>query len=65
MKQYAVFVGDRFYPSGGMKDFAAEFESYSEAMAYVNGAVREWGKWAQVADMSEGKILYETQSERA
>ena len=57
MKRYLLFAGDDFYPSGGMGDFIADFDSLEKARA----AEDEWyrkvvvpdSKWSQIYDQQE------------
>ena len=38
MKRYLAFLCDRFYPSGGMKDFLSDHETLEEAIAAVHAS---------------------------
>jgi hypothetical protein len=51
---YFVFYGERFYPSGGWKDFSAAFKSLEEAVEYIE-AIDPCCAWAHV--MHKGKVV--------
>ena len=36
MKEFLLFAGDEYYPSGGMLDLKGMFDSREEAQAYVD-----------------------------
>lgn len=48
MKRYLLFVGDVYYPNGGMDDFCGGFDSLDDAKKYINPAIdyiRAMEKW--------------------
>lgn len=41
VKRFLVFGFDSYYPAGGWNDFKASFDSYEEAVAWINGDLRD------------------------
>jgi len=39
MKRYITFIGDEYYPMGGMLDFSGDFETIEEAKAFIEEKV--------------------------
>jgi hypothetical protein len=35
MKRYLAFIGDNYYPEGGMDDFEGDFDSLEEAKIFI------------------------------
>jgi hypothetical protein len=35
MKNYLVFIGEYYYPNGGIKDFKEDFNTLDEAKQYI------------------------------
>ncbi len=58
MKRYAVFAGERYYPSGGWNDFEGAFESLAEAEAEGEKHTDVLG-WFHIVDMTDGTIVKE------
>lgn len=61
MKRYLAFIGEVYYPSGGMGDFIGDFDTLEEAIIFIKKSVDEskysetfeqqWGyTWAHVWD---------------
>ena len=44
MKKFMVFTGSDYYPSGGMKDFRADFDTLDEALKFLvkDPESRDW-----------------------
>ena len=60
MKRYLAFMGEHYYPAGGMEDFVASFDSQDEAVDYI---IKRSGKdwmytWAHIYDMELYKIVW-------
>lgn len=51
IKRYAVFSGDRFYPSGGWYDYRSSYDTLDEAVEAQTS-----GDWRHVVDLSTGQI---------
>lgn len=45
MKDYLVFLGEIYYPSGGWEDFRVDFDSLEEALNYIKSKepLYNWG----------------------
>ncbi len=54
MNRYALFAGDRYYPSGGWEDYRGSFKTADEAMAEVT--LVEF-TWAHVVDLQFGIMV--------
>ena len=54
LKRYIVFAGDHYYPSGGISDYSADFDSMGEALGYMHQLGSEW---AHVFDTEKGKYM--------
>lgn len=52
IKRWAVFAGDNYYPSGGMGDFRASFDTKEEAKDFSKDL--RW-EWIEIYDMEEYK----------
>ena len=53
MKNFALFAGDNYYPSGGMLDLVGRFDSVEEAVAGAKAPEDdeyEWATWGRVYD---------------
>ena len=60
MKRYLVFAGFQYYPVGGMKDFAGDFDDLDEAVALMIAKMKEYGMaWGQVWDNQERELIKE------
>ena len=35
MKRYLLFIGDRYYPNGGMRDFKSSYDTIDEIMPII------------------------------
>jgi len=65
LKRYLAFSGGRYYPEGGMYDFAGDFDSLERAIFAMNAveAVISWktpsqkwdNRWAHIWDSVERK----------
>lgn len=55
--KYIVFAGDAYYPQGGWKDWAAEFDTEAEAVAYARGRTAGALTWAHVYVAGRGIIF--------
>ena len=65
MKNYLVFLGEHYYPNGGMNDFNKDFDTLDEAKKYIenwlNGA--EYPKteyWYHVYSIEDKAIVYKS-----
>ena len=60
MKQFWLFSGETFYPSGGMKDFVLSFDTVQEAVEYANATHPHFAMhWHHVADGDSGEIMWD------
>lgn len=55
--RYLVFGGDRYYPNGGMRDFAGSFETQDVAENYAKSKEFDW--W-HIWDKEEERIILRT-----
>jgi hypothetical protein len=53
-KPFWMFAGDWYYPSGGMDDYIAAFDSLEEAREYANTKLD--ADWYQVIDRETGQL---------
>lgn len=58
--RYWIFVGEEFYPSGGMEDFIKSSENLEELKSHLENL--ESFQWAHIYDSFEKKIILETKS---
>lgn len=67
MKRYMLFVGDTYYPSGGIKDFYGSYDDLddllNDAQSMLHGEMPksrnrpfEQSPWMNVFDVQAGKI---------
>lgn len=57
MKRYLLFMGNRYYPSGGMGDFRGDFDSEDEAIASIVDEIRTdllYTAWGHIWDSHGG-----------
>ena len=56
MKNFALFAGDEYYPSGGMDDLVGRFDSVEEAVDFActheDPATGYGYDWYQVVDLT-------------
>jgi hypothetical protein len=58
MKQYLLFAGMTYYPSGGWKDYVESFDSIEEAEArYRADYEDEYYNWYHVVDLHTYEIV--------
>ena len=41
MKRYLAFQGNRYYPCGGMEDFAGDYDTQAEAQSAIISKIKE------------------------
>lgn len=59
MKQYLVFSGNIFYPSGGMEDYVTSYDTLEDAKAYVKSWQRPFQmEWWHIADRDTCEIVW-------
>lgn len=58
IKQYLIFAGHYYYPSGGWSDFQDSFDTLEEAeeMALYFYSISK--DWVQIIDLKSGKETY-------
>lgn len=56
-----LFLGDTYYPGGGIQDYRGSYETLDECLAVVKGGPCDW---ADVAVLRNGKLvaLYELET---
>jgi hypothetical protein len=60
IKQFAVFAGHYYYPSGGWADFQDSFDTQDEAddaAVYFYGISKDW---VQIVDLTTGELIWTT-----
>jgi hypothetical protein len=55
LKNFLLFAGDVYYPSGGWDDFQGSFDTVDEAKAYLK-AQNHNHDWWQIVNLSTGAI---------
>jgi len=58
MKQFLLFAGERYYPSGGWQDFRGDFDSQWEAAAAAWKLPGGYDWW-HIIDTKTGKTVAE------
>lgn len=56
MKNFMLFAGDDYYPSGGMNDLVGEFESLDEIPQKLNESNFGLYDWAHIYDVKEDRV---------
>lgn len=60
MKRYLIFAGDRFYPSGGWKDFKQSCETVEDALVcLIDVLMNDGADWYQIIDSVTAEIVKE------
>ena len=57
MKQFLLFAGDHFYPSGGWGDFKNSFDTVEEAQEGAADELAGNSDWWQIVDITTGKVV--------
>jgi hypothetical protein len=65
MKNYLVFLGDNYYPCGGMRDFKEDFDTLNEAKQYIenwlnNTIFSKSDYWYHVYSIEDKAIVYKS-----
>lgn len=61
MKNYLLFIGDKYYAAGGFNDFYSDYHTFDEAYAILDMKVPEddGSQWGHIFSITEGRITYE------
>ena len=64
MKRYLCFLGEPYYPNGGMSDFINDADSLEEAMHIINietnnAHLDERACWSHIWDSEKREIIFE------
>lgn len=64
MKNYMLFIGDKYYAAGGFNDFHSDYDTFDEAIAVLESKVPEddSSQWAHILTLSENKLVFERNS---
>lgn len=54
---YHLFVGDDYYPSGGMNDYRGSFPSLEACEEWLEVNAQPVVQWAHAATFQEGKLV--------
>ncbi len=57
MKKYLLFAGDRYEPSGGVKDFVGSFDSIGDCIKHVATMSGISWDWYHIADRDTLEIV--------
>jgi len=57
MKRYLVFIGDHYYPGGGMDDFREDFGILEDALQLAKTINTDY-KWSHVFDIKKQIMVY-------
>ena len=62
MKNFALFAGDHYYPSGGMRDLVGRFDSVEEAVHFLTTHEDDEGyplqyDWYQIVDLTTFAVV--------
>jgi hypothetical protein len=63
MKRYMIFAGMRYYPEGGINDFAGYANEYEEAINLAKAKYDEYQEahyycWVHIYDCQTEKIIF-------
>jgi hypothetical protein len=62
-KRFMLFMGDGYYPLGGMEDFVNSYDSFEEARKAMDKIlVKDTRDWAHIYD-TETKVIEQFRSE--
>lgn len=62
MKQYLLFAGDYYYPSGGMSDLHGQYDNFEEALQEGENLINldesdaNHKSWAHIQDIKSGNL---------
>lgn len=61
MKNYLLFIGDKYYAAGGFDDFYSDYDTIDEAVEALESKIPEddTSKWGHVLSLSERKLVFE------
>jgi hypothetical protein len=72
MKKYLLFVGDNYYPKGGMDDFAGIFDTVEDAMEkgeegtpYKDGSGYSFNDWYHIVEHDTMNLILRGEREVA
>lgn len=57
MKRFFLFMGNTYYPAGGMADFVLDFDTLEEAKDHAL-TIRD-NDWTQIYDTLERKMAFD------
>lgn len=65
MKNYLVFIGEDYYPNGGMEDFKEDFNTLDDAKQYIENWLNDepYSKteyWYHVYSIEDKAIVYKS-----
>jgi hypothetical protein len=63
MKNFLVFLGDNYYPCGGMRDFEGDFDTLDEAKQHIENWLNKASfpkseYWCHVYSIEDKAIVY-------
>ena len=65
MKNYLVFLGDNYYPCGGMRDFKEDFDTLDDAKNHIENLLNaetfaRTEFWYHVYSIEDKAIVYKS-----
>jgi hypothetical protein len=66
MKNYLVFIGEHYYPNGGMEDFIEHFDTLDEAKQHIEDYIEchvnldKCDFWYHVYSIEDKAIVYKS-----
>ena len=49
MKRYFLFIGDEYYPAGGMEEFIKDYNTFTDTQIALEQKCRD-GQWYEIYD---------------
>jgi len=61
MKNYVLFIGDKYYAAGGFNDFYSDYDTFDEAISVLESKVPEddGSQWAHILNLFENRIVFD------
>jgi hypothetical protein len=63
MKRFLLFIGDTYYPRGGARDYAGNFDTRTETLHHISDILKKeitkdasYCEWAQIWDTTTSEI---------
>lgn len=65
MRNFVVFAGANYYPTGGFFDFVASFKNFEAARKEAEAVLKVPGTdWSHVVDVKKGEFVWRSDAQR-